>query len=142
MKQAELTAPEAPDAASPARKIFTRKDSRPTVTVSVYTRMYEDFAPFVFEFRLSLSREQKEKREQWLSLSAVDNLAKAQREAIEEVADLLVREPEGFGDFPVSERPLRERAIEYFSSDEFLGNVAEAANTLYYNKILPREFRP
>ena len=54
------------------------------------------------------------------------------------LAGLLIEEPTGFDDFPSDERPLDERALEYFS-DPDMEVFATHAVSQYYRLTMPEE---
>lgn len=57
-------------------------------------------------------------------------------------ASLMTREPEGFGDFPRDDRPLTERALEYFDDPEEveIEKVLFAAWSWYLSEAAPRAY--
>ncbi|MGA9768498.1 MAG: hypothetical protein WBV94_05620 [Blastocatellia bacterium] len=71
-----------------------------------------------------------------------DRIAKSagQLTDLDRFCNLLVSEPEGFGDFPNDARPISERAKEYFG-DEDMDYFVTDALLAYEQIIYPRFFR-
>lgn len=126
------------------KRVFTLKDIKRTVTVRVgLPGIYDtdEFELWSFVFRTKLSKEAQERRAKFLALPAAERTERSLEQALDEVCDLLVEVPEGFGDFPPeSDGTLAERARKYFNQDPQLLEIADAANSAYYAKVLPREF--
>lgn len=66
-------------------------------------------------------------------------LSAGQMTDIDRFSKLLVSEPVGFDDFPADERPIAERAKEYFSDEEISYFVTDAL-AAYGEVISPRAF--
>lgn len=58
---------------------------------------------------------------------------------VDRLARLLIREPEGFDDFPTDARPLADRAREYFADMEGWASDAliHRAEAIYPNQLFP-----
>jgi hypothetical protein len=131
-----------------AKKVFNRNDIKKTVDFKVnLPKLYPDYEPWGFSMRLKLSREAEEKRQEFLSLSAVEQSAKASEEALLEVCDLLVALPTGFEDLQDTGNGPGDSWRNYVNtaptveSRELLLAITEGADNLYWNSISPREFR-
>ncbi|HST20531.1 MAG TPA: hypothetical protein VLR90_05415 [Blastocatellia bacterium] len=66
-------------------------------------------------------------------------LSAGQLTELDRFCKLLVSEPKGFGDFPNDERPISERAKEYFSDEDIRYFVSDAM-TAYKEVASPRAF--
>lgn len=138
----------------PPRKKWARSSTKRVVTVmlaqSGYNERDDEFEPWAFHFRPMLSKEANERREKWLGLSGKERVASLKEQMLDEVCDLMVEEPEGFEDFPAGSGPAdvgqRFRAYVTETTDAIeraqLDQMVEAANTAYWAKVTPREFRP
>lgn len=138
----------------PPKKKWARKDARRVVTVMLaqdgINERDDEFEPWVFHFRPMLSKEANERREKWLGMSGKERVASLKEQMLDEVSDLLVAEPEGFDDFPEGagdgDLGRRFRAYVAETADPVeraqLDQMVEAANTAYWAKVTPREFRP
>lgn len=136
-------------APKPKRK-WSRKETKRVFDVYLDQEGYEEFEPWHFQFRPMLSAEATARREKWLGLSAKERVAGLKEQMLDEVCDLMVAEPEGFEDFPAGNGPgdVGQRFREYVTGTADpveraqLDQIVEAANTAYWAKTSPREFRP
>lgn len=145
------TLPELP-AEAPQKFVWQRGATKRVIEVQVHwPSLYANYEPWGFKFRLALSDQMMEKRDKWLGLPAGErNKREAIRsEIVDEVCDLLVDFPTGFGDLNKS-TDLRSPSVAlraYYDQTtdpeqkETLYQIMEAANTGYWAKALPREFR-
>lgn len=126
-------------------ELFTVADIPDSVPVSMhFPKMFPGKKPFEFQLRMELSKEAKERRAKFSALSAAERTERERAQAVDELCDLLVEPPKGFGDFPAQAQgeTLYDVALRYFNQKPLLQQIAEAANTAYYNTVLPREFHP
>lgn len=73
----------------------------------------------ILPVRASTTEESSEARARFLALETEDRTgAELTRMAREYVCGLLTKEPIGIDDFPVDDRSLYERAVDYFSSGD------------------------
>ena len=141
------SAPE-PLEVSTAKKVFTRNDVKKFVEVKVYLpKLYPDYEPWTFKLRLRLSKEAEERRQEMLALSATEATARASEQALDEVCDLLIELPSGFGDLKDTGQGPGHSWKSYVetapdeSSKQLLFAITEGADSLYWASISPREFR-
>lgn len=133
--------------AAPVLKTFTRRDVKRTVDVAIhFPNLLPDFAPFEFSFRLGLSREAEERRQEYLDLPAAERTDRENQQALDEVCDLLVELPKGFGDLrDLGKGPgfAFRSYIETADAQDrpMFDMIVRAADTGYWGKIMPREFR-
>lgn len=130
------------------KKVFNRNDVRRSVDVQVvFPRLYPDYEPWGFKMRLKLSREAEDRRQEYLSLSAVKQTEQMTQQALDEVCDLLVELPTGFDDLKDTGKGPGHSFRSYVETatdpdmKEFLAMLVEAADSAYWNAIAPREFR-
>jgi hypothetical protein len=138
----------------PPKKKWSRKAAHRVIHVylnqSGVNERDDEFEPWHFQFRPMLSQEANERREKWLGLSGKERVASLKEQMLDEVCDLMVAEPEGFEDFPggsgAGDAGQRFRAYVTETTDPVeraqLDQMVEAANTAYWAKVTPREFRP
>jgi hypothetical protein len=132
---------------APALKTFTRRDVKRTVDVEIhFPNLLPGFEPFGFKFRLALSREAEEARQEYLDLPAGERTDKESAQALNEVCDLLTELPAGFGDLRDLGRGPGFAFRSYVETAEpdarpMLDMIVRAADTGYWGKIMPREFR-
>lgn len=129
------------------KKVFTRANITRSVKVSLcFPKLYPDYEPWTFEFRLKLSQEAEERRQQYLSLAASLMTVKLHEQALDEVCDLLVSLPTGFGDLQDTGQGPGQSFRSYVETstaemkDQLL-LICEGADNLYWQSISPREFR-
>lgn len=133
--------------APPPKKVFTRNDIRNTVKCALtLPRIYPDYEPWEFEFRLALSVDAEDKRQDYLSLAPTKQTEKEHTQALDEVCDLLVSLPKGFGDLKDNGRGPGPSYREYVETapaamKEMLWKITEGAMNLYWRTIMPVEFR-
>jgi len=134
--------------AAPKKKVFSKSDVKRFVEASVILpSLYPDFEPWVFKLRLKLSSEADKRRQEYLSLSASKRAVKANDQVLDEICDLLLELPSGFDDLKdngqgpgASWRAYVETTTDPIAR-QLLDIVTEGADSLYWNSILPREFR-
>lgn len=131
----------------PAKKVFSRKDIVKSVDVKVHLPdLYPGYEPWCFKFRLKLSGEADERRQEYFALSPAKQTEQHSERILDEVCDLLVELPTGFAelDKPASD-PGRTFRQYVESSDNharaILDTIVEGANTRYWQIVSPREFR-
>lgn len=139
----------------PPRKRFSRATGRKPIPIFLKfpTGPLAELEPIKFTFRMQLSKDAQTRREKWLGQNAQDRTASVDEQILDEVADLLIAEPEGIEDWAepggddgagnVGQR-LRQYVAETTDADSLfiLKQILEAANTAYWAAITPREFRP
>lgn len=132
----------------PKKKVFTRNDIRNSIIVGVeLPKMYEGYDPWMFELRIKLSNEAEEKRQKHLSLAPALQLEKANEQYLNDLCDLLVSLPTGFGDLKDNGRGPGASFREYVETcpnpamKDLLYQISEGAVNLYWRTILPVEFR-
>lgn len=129
-------------------KVWTRKDAVKFVTVPLHLpKLYPDFDPWVFKMRLKLSSEAEERRQTYLALSASERTSRIDEQMLDEVCDLLVSMPTGFGDLQdTSNGPGHsfKSYVETSAPDEkiLLSKIVEGVSNHYWAFLMPREFRP
>lgn len=128
-----------------APKVFTRKDVRRTVPVSIHFPQLMPGIVFGFEMRLKLSQEAEDSRQEYLSLSQADQTLKQDEQNLNELCDLLVNYPTGFGDLQ-TQLPPKDAFKDYVKNADpeakaFLNNLVQGAINVYWRKISPQEFR-
>jgi hypothetical protein len=114
-----------------------------------------DNAPLKFTFRMQLSKEAMARREKWLGLTQAERNALLQDQILDEVADLLVAEPEGIEDWPEPDtargdgpgnvgKRLHQYVAEITNEDTkfLMEQILEAASNGYWAAVTPHEFRP
>ena len=144
----ECARPGEPKVTEQTKKTFTRNDIKRHIELAiVFPKIYPDYEPWGFKFRLKLSAQAEERRQEYLSFAAADQTTKQTEQALDEVCDLLVALPTGFGDLQDtglgpghSFRSYVETATDTDMKD-FLAMVVEAADSAYWGAIQPREFR-
>jgi hypothetical protein len=105
------------------------------------------FKPFCFKLRLKLSSEAEETRQGWLSLAPAKQTTGENEEALNEICDLLLEMPRGFGDIKDNGRGPGASFREYVEGTTdgdtlaLLYSIVSGASGLYWSKTMPREFR-
>lgn len=94
--------------------MFTKNSYSPNVSIGVTlpTRPGDEY---VFTFPKRLPQTALDAEEAFVGLDKEERADAFRLGLVRTVAAMLVTEPQGFGDFPVDERPLAERALEYFA---------------------------
>lgn len=129
------------------KKIWTRDRTVRSVEVGVaLPTLYPDYEPWTFNLKLQLSVDAEERRQEYLSLSPSEQTIKLKEQALDEICDLLVSIPTGFGDIKDTGRGPGESFREYVNTADaeaktMLLTIVEGADTLYWRAISPREFR-
>lgn len=129
------------------KKVFTLADIKRSITVSVHLpKLYPEFDPWEFDLRLKLSKEAEDRRQEYLSLSIGEAAVKLQEQALDEICDLLVALPKGFGDLTDNGKGPGSSFREYVNAagpaqKEFLYVIVEGADNLYWASVMPHEFR-
>ena len=128
-------------------KLFSLNNVKSTFTATVYLpKLYEGYK-WDFVFRLKLSAEAEEQRQLFIALSAVEQTERTSEQALNEVCDLLVELPTGFAELQSLPGQSPGKAFRSFyehagvEAKEFLNIVIEAADSLYWSAVTPREFR-
>jgi hypothetical protein len=132
-----------------AKKVFTKADIKRFFTIKVALPfIYTDFAPWEFDLRLKLSGEAEDRRQEYLALGQSQQTVKLSEQALDEICDLLVNPPRGFGDLLVGGSINPGTAFRKYVETEtdeatkaLLLTIVEGASNLYWGSILPREFR-
>jgi hypothetical protein len=130
----------------PTKKVFTRADIKRSVPVMIHLpKVYPGYEPWEFEFRLKLSKEAEERRQEYLSLSASDMTVKISEQALDEICDLMVSLPKGFGDLKDTGQGPGPSFRSYVETSDpevrdQLYTIVEGADNLYWQSISPREF--
>jgi hypothetical protein len=144
----EQTQAQEPEPAPAPKKVFTVADVKRHITVKVHLPfIYPDYEPWEFDLRLKLSQDAEERRQQYLALSAAQQTIKLEEQALDEVCDLLVSLPRGFGDLQaIGNNP--GKAFEHYvksitdpDARQTVFNIVKTAEDFYWGMILPREFR-
>lgn len=144
------TAVEATPTTPPAKtpKVFTRDSVRKTVPVQVHLPALYPGVVWKFILRLKLSADAEEKRQEFLALAPATQVEKNAQQNLNELCDLLVAVPTGFGDMPTEVGAMTPGDVfhSYVTSAEAdaretLDTITSGAITLYWRKISPQEFR-
>lgn len=104
---------------------FTKTDYAPEIAIEVRHQWHPDVT-FTFHFPKVLPQAAVEAEREFLGLSDAEREAESRHALINIIAQMLVREPEGFDDFPSSSalptslvaRSLPERVRTYFNDTE------------------------
>jgi len=137
---------ETPDPPKP-KKVFSRSDIKRSVEVKIiFPKIYPDYEPWVFNFRLKMSQDAEDRRQEYLSLSATQRMVKMSEQALDEVCDLLVDMPTGFSDLKDTGKGPGHSFRSYVETadpemKDFLYMLVEAADSAYWGAITPLEFR-
>lgn len=138
------------------KKLWTRADVKRFVPVAIHLPFLydteEEFEPWEFKLRFALSKEQDDKREEFLSLSAFEREGKYAKNALDEVCDLLLELPTGFGDInpegltvgPHNAGAIFRSYIEGTTDPDArkqLDEIVLAVSNQYWGVIAPRPFR-
>ena len=132
----------------PPKKVFTRNDVRRSVPVQVHMpQLYPGFDPWGFKLRLKMTQQAEERRQEYLALSASDQMVKESEQNLDELCDLLVEAPQGFGDLSTEGFANPGDAFKNYVNTadtvakEMLLQIVRGAITLYWRKLSPQEFR-
>jgi hypothetical protein len=135
----------------PEPPVFSRKNVARKIIVSLSSKVYKGYKPWVFTLRLALSGEAQTRRDKWLGLSQVEVNRTVKNQIIDEVCDLLLEDPQGFEDLPTNitggGAGAGQRFKRYYedSADDadfrfWLERIARAVNDAYWDAVSPREF--
>jgi hypothetical protein len=130
------------------KKVFSRKDIVRSIKFQVHLPiLYPDFEPWGFNLRLKMSQDAEERRQEYLALAPTDQTVKEDGQYLDELCDLLIETPTGFGDIADDGRGPGSSFKNYVTTSEpdaqaILFNIVKGAMTLYWRKISPHEFRP
>lgn len=138
-----------------ALKLFTLDSAPPTVPARVHVPgLLPGHEPFIFEFRLTFSADMQKKRDAFLMLAPTKQVEVEDEQILNEVCDLLARDPTGFGDFNGnavggSMAPGAKLRNYYVQAERtsphalsIVKSVIRAANNIYWGSVTPREFFP
>lgn len=134
---------------APALKLFTLSDVKRVVEVPVtWPSMYPGFLPWEFEFRLALSKEVDKARQTFLGLPEEEARDQKRYRALilDQVCDLLVRLPTGFGDLQDNGQApgvVFRQFVEGITDpdqQETVYRITFAANNGYWNRCSPQSF--
>lgn len=155
-KSEEPKAEVASEEAKP-KKLFNRKDVKRFVPVDLalpFLYPLDEYEPFGFKFRFALSRKMEENKQEYLSLSAMEQTEKEFEQALDEVCDLLVTLPTGFdfsemtgGGNSIPDIQAGNYFRQYVESTtdtdakQQLEAIVKQASIQYWNSITPRPFR-
>lgn len=130
------------------KRVFTRADIVRSVPVKVVLPfLYEDFEPWVFDFRLKFSQDAEERRQEYLALVPSEQTLKLDEQNLDEVCDLMISTPQGFGDLQDTGQGPGASFKSYVQTTtdpvtkDMLMTVVKGAISLYWRKISPQEFR-
>jgi hypothetical protein len=141
--------------ADPPKKRFTLSQVVPTVTARVHLPfLYEGFEPFVFVFRIALTKDMQAQREAYLALAPSKRKEGFEKQRLDEVCDLLSALPEGFGDIGsvveggTAMKSPGECFREYYNAavkrgpnhKATLDMIVEGAYNIYTSSVAPQEF--
>jgi hypothetical protein len=114
---------------------FTKQKKVSTVSIRlIYPYHSDEETGEAIDFRFPMRRQTSGEADQDRTALSAGQLTDLDR-----FCKLLVGEPVGFDDFPQDERPLAERAREYFSDGELSYFVSDAL-TAYGEVVSPRAF--
>lgn len=132
-------------------KVFTRNEVKRFIPVDILLPLlYPGYAPWGFKFKLALSKDMDEKKQEFLSLSAQEQTDKDYSQSLDEICDLMLELPTGFGDLNPEGRTVAEpgkvfRAYVQGTTDsealQTLKIIVKGAANEYWTKIAPRSFR-
>lgn len=129
------------------KKVFTRADIVRSVPVDiVLPSLYPDMEPWGFILRLKFSQDAEERRQEYLALVPTEQTVKADEQNLDELCDLLVSTPTGFGDLKDDGRGPGSSFKTYVQTSDsvtkdMLHTIVRGAISLYWRKISPQEFR-
>ncbi|MGA9768400.1 MAG: hypothetical protein WBV94_05120 [Blastocatellia bacterium] len=114
---------------------FTKQQKVSTVSIRLVYPFHNDEATGeTVMFKFPMRRQSNGEADQDKAAQSASQLSE-----IDRFCKLLADEPEGFDDFPKDERPISERAKEYFSDDDLSYFVADAL-AAYGEVVSPRAF--
>lgn len=128
------------------KKVWTRSDIVRSVKLGVtLPALYPNVEPWIFEMRLKLSVDAEERRADYMALSPSEQTVKEQEQNLDELCDLLMSLPKGFGDLVDNGQGPGNSFKDYVMlSDETtkqtLFTIVRGAVNLYGRKTSPHEF--
>lgn len=129
------------------RTVFTRNDVIRNIEVKVaLPALYPDFDPWVFRLRLKMTSDAEERRQEYLALSPTEQTIKEADQNLDELCDLIVVTPKGFGDLQDNGQGPGSSFKDYVQTATaeqrpILDSIVRGAMTLYWRKTSPQEFR-
>lgn len=128
-------------------KVFSRSDIKRYVKVQVsLPHLYPDYDPWTFKMRLKFTKDAEDRRQEYLALSASDQVVKEFDQNLDEVCDLLTELPKGFADLQDDGHGPGSSFRNYVESAptdarDTLDKIISGAINLYWRKVTPQEFR-
>lgn len=130
-----------------AKKVFTRNDVKKYVQVQVYLpHIYPDYDPWIFKLRLKLTSDAEDRRQEYLSLAPAKQVEKEDEYYLDEVSDLLIELPTGFGDLMDTGQGPGHSFKSYVETadphaKDTLFAIVKGVSVLYWRYTSPHEFR-
>lgn len=116
---------------------FSKELLQRELTVVIEHPLYD--GSFAFYLRAQLDARTRDAQSRLFGLTDEEREEEMRRAAVELLAALATREPDGFDDFPRDDRALRERMIEYFG-DRDMEPFVSAVLAQYWQAALPRAY--
>jgi hypothetical protein len=133
----------------PKLKLFTLNDVKRVVEVPVkWDSMYPGYEPWGFKFRLALSKEVEKARQTFLGLpeDEANNKETYRTLILDQICDLLVDVPTGFGDMQSDGRSAGDTLKAYLEGivdpdqKETVWRILITANNGYWTRCSPQSF--
>lgn len=146
-QEAPVSQEQGQEETSTPRKVFTRKDVVRNIEVKIaLPALYPDFDPWTFKLRLKMTSDAEERRQEYLALSPTEQTLKETEQNLDELCDLIVAMPTGFGDLQDNGQGPGSSFKDYVQTATaeqrpILDSVVRGAMTLYWRKTSPQEFR-
>lgn len=126
---------------------FSLDIKKPVVTLALdLPQLLPDFEPFEFDFKLSLSDEAEDRRQDYLAQSPFNQTVNETSQALDELCDLLATGPRGFEGLTDTGTGPGDAFRAYYNKANgdakiILDIVIKHAVRAYWNVITPRSFR-
>lgn len=119
-----------------------RKGTRPKDVPVIVPDPWDGEGRYTLYFTKRPPREAMDAGEAYFAATGEERAEERRKSLVRAAASLMTREPEGFADFPRDERPLSERALEYFDDPEEidLEKILSAAWSWYLSGAAPRAY--
>jgi hypothetical protein len=120
---------------------YTKEKSSSVIEVEVINPQFKD-EKFIFYLSKNLSKEAREAHAAYFGLQRDEREDIERAQLINAICESMVKEPSNFADFPIDERPLAERAREYFDDAERqeLDRILFSVWRVYMSALLPQAY--